>query len=433
MRYRNSSVYVQRMIDKVLWEQQQFVWAYVNDIVIFFNILNEHLQHLNSVFKVLANRNICLSLKKSFLDYFSVKLLDQKVNTLNLITAVKKLEVITQLKFSKSLSTLKKYLDLIRYLQQYILRYAVISKSLQEQKMLLNKIMRKWSSKSVKNTVRKKAVQRVKVEMLTSQKLQIFNQLQAMFFKSIILAHFNLIWQLYIDLNALKEFRFRAHVYHHWSDREIKAESISDEKQKNMKSIYFLSSLLADAETRYWLIELKIADLVWVIQKIHYMIESVIKVTIIYTDYFIIVNTVHQSSLSITLTEKINLCLIWALKYLQHFCLNIHYKFDKFNVILHALFRLTVQNYCQKSDASTLNTFYTMSVYNSELTVYSISLVKLNREFWECLITEYIEGIYWVRVKVMIEANIKLVKNASALLYKVIDEMIYYKDSECSL
>ena len=177
MKYRNSSVYVQRIIDKILWEQQQFAWVYMNNIVISFNTLNEHLQHLNSVFKVLAKKNICLSSKKSFLRHFSVKLLDQKVNTLNLITAAEKLEVITWLKFSKSLSALEKYLDLTEYLQQYISRYAVISKPLQEQKMLLNKVMRKWSSKSVKGTVRKKAVQRVKVEMSTSWELQIFDQL----------------------------------------------------------------------------------------------------------------------------------------------------------------------------------------------------------------------------------------------------------------
>ena len=254
-----------------------------------------------------------------------------------------------------------------------------------------------------------------------------------MFFRSIILAHFNLIWQLYIDLNALKEFEFRAHVYHCWSDEEVKAESASDKKQKNVKSIYFLSRLLADAETRYWLTELKIADLVWVVQKICHMIESVIKVTIIYTDHSVTVNIVHQSSLSMTSTEKMNLHLIWTSEYLQHFYLDVHYKSDKFNVISDTLFRLTEQNYCQKSDASTLNTLYTTSVYNSELVTYLISLVKLNEEFWECLMTEYIEDVHWVRVKTMIEANIKLVKNVSALLYKMISSLIYYKDLKCSL
>ena len=33
----------------------------------------------------------------------------------------------------------------------------------------------------------------------------------------------------------------------------------------------------------------------------------------------------------------------------------------------------------------------------------------------------------------MIEVNIKLDENTSVLLYKLIDNLIYYKDSECSL
>ena len=166
-----------------------------------------------------------------------------------------------------------------------------------------------------------------------------------MFFRLIILAHFNSAHQLYVDLNISKEFRFRAHVYHCWSDNEIKADSASEVKQKDMKSICFLSRLLVNAETRYWPTELKVVRLLWVVQKIWHMIESAIKVTIIYTDHFITVNIVCQSSLSTISTEKINLHLIWVLEYLQCFCLNIHYKSDKFNVILDTLFRLAEWDY----------------------------------------------------------------------------------------
>ena len=130
--YRNSPAYIQRMIDKVLRQQCEFARAYVNDIVIFSVMLKEHLQHLDEVFNVLTEKNICLSLKKSYLGYPSVKLLDQRVDTLELVTAADKLTVIIQLKFPKSLSALKKYLDLTGYLRQYILKYAAIVKPLQE-------------------------------------------------------------------------------------------------------------------------------------------------------------------------------------------------------------------------------------------------------------------------------------------------------------
>ena len=87
--------------------------------------------------------NICLLLKKLYLDYSSVKLLSQRVDALKLVMTVEKLITIIQLKFLKSLSTLKKYLNLTEYLKQYILKYTAIVKCLQEQKILLNKTIKK--------------------------------------------------------------------------------------------------------------------------------------------------------------------------------------------------------------------------------------------------------------------------------------------------
>ncbi len=55
--------------------------------------------------------------------------------------------------------------------------------------------------------------------------------------------HFLSKQQLYIDLNAFKEFDFEVHIYH---AKEITEDSTS--KQKFMKSILFLSRLLQDAK-----------------------------------------------------------------------------------------------------------------------------------------------------------------------------------------
>ena len=74
--------------------------------------------------------NIYLSSRKSFLNYSSVQLLSQKVDVLKLTTAKKKLIVIANLFFLKTLAQLKKYLNLIKYLRQYITYYANITKSL---------------------------------------------------------------------------------------------------------------------------------------------------------------------------------------------------------------------------------------------------------------------------------------------------------------
>ena len=78
MRYRNLSAYVQQMIDQILQSHCGFFRAYVDNIIIYIKMksLNNHLIHLNKVFKSLAEKGICLFSKKFFLRYLTVQLLN---------------------------------------------------------------------------------------------------------------------------------------------------------------------------------------------------------------------------------------------------------------------------------------------------------------------------------------------------------------------
>ena len=64
------------------------------------------------MFKLFQQRRISLNLKKSFLDYSSVILLEQRVDSLGLFTSKEKLTVITSLHFPKSLRELETFLKL---------------------------------------------------------------------------------------------------------------------------------------------------------------------------------------------------------------------------------------------------------------------------------------------------------------------------------
>lgn len=119
-----------------------------------------------------------------------------------------------------------------------------------------------------------------------------------------------------MDLDASKEFGSGAYVYHSSEDgkaafeAQFEAQSedgkaVSAPKQKTQQPIFFLSRLLTDAETRYWLTELEIAGLVWVVKKIRHIIEAAIHTTIIYTDHSAAVSIVRQTSFNTTSTEKL--------------------------------------------------------------------------------------------------------------------------------
>ena len=126
------------MINRILQLYYVYLCIYVNDIVIYSTTLSKYLCHLQYVFDELIFKKICLFSEKFFLNYSLIQLLKQWVEALKLVTVKDKLIVIINLEFSYILIQLKKYLNLIDYLQQYILYYVVIIKFLQLCKTLLN-------------------------------------------------------------------------------------------------------------------------------------------------------------------------------------------------------------------------------------------------------------------------------------------------------
>ena len=123
MKFKNSSTYVQRKIDVILRMYRKFAKIYVDDIVIFNRILKKHIAHLHVVFQLLNFYDINFSLKKSFLDYFIVTLLNQKIDAFDFTTTIDKLKTIFKLNFSYTLKKLKTYLKFIDWLRDFVIFY----------------------------------------------------------------------------------------------------------------------------------------------------------------------------------------------------------------------------------------------------------------------------------------------------------------------
>ena len=67
------------------------------------------------------------------------------------------------------------------------------------------------------------------------------------------------------------------------------------------------------------------------------MIEAVEQTIIIYIDYFIVIFIVQQFSLNTVNIKKLNLYFIQTSEYLQQFCIDVCYKFDKINIVFNTL------------------------------------------------------------------------------------------------
>ena len=97
MKYRNSSVYVQRQIDRILRHHQQFAKTYVNNIVTFSKTLQKHVTHLRQIFKILTQNNISINSLKIFLEFSFGNFLKQHVTLLKFSTNEEKLRTIINL------------------------------------------------------------------------------------------------------------------------------------------------------------------------------------------------------------------------------------------------------------------------------------------------------------------------------------------------
>lgn len=183
-----------------------------------------------------------------------------------------------------------------------------------------------------------------------------------------------------------------------------------------------MSRLLTDAETRYWPTELEVVGLVWVVKKIRHMIEAAVHTTIIYTDHSAAVSIVRQTSLNTTSTEKLNLRLIRASKYLQRFRLDVRYKPGKSNIVPDALSRLASREYRAKPESNSDNT----------VKCFPATLVTMSPEFRRRLLDGYQEP-RWARVRNLIQQNDALEENAAKMPYKIVDDLLYFDDEEKGL
>ena len=178
----------------------------------------------------------------------------------------------------------------------------MIIKFLQLWKTFLNQWM--WSSheKDTDRFKQHRLVRLISIISFSLKELNIFHQLQQLFFKSAILNHFLSKQQLYIDLDVLKEFEFNIYIYYTKTELNL-LKSSSDNisililtllfTQKNTELILFLNHLLTNVKIQYWFTKLKVISIVWIIKKIHHIIKASELFMIIYIDHLTAVLIVH--------------------------------------------------------------------------------------------------------------------------------------------
>ena len=92
--FKNNPAYVQKQIDDLLRPFKTFAKVYVDDVVIFNQSVKKHTGHFEHIFGLFGKMNIALKLSKSYIDYPTVALLGQKVDSFELSISADKFKII---------------------------------------------------------------------------------------------------------------------------------------------------------------------------------------------------------------------------------------------------------------------------------------------------------------------------------------------------
>jgi hypothetical protein len=103
---------MQNVLALFLWI---FILVYINDIIIFFLTLEDHISHLDQVFRAIEDSRVTLSVTRCHFGYQSLLLLGQKVSRLGLSTHKKKVDTILLLEELKDHHDLQVFLGMMVY------------------------------------------------------------------------------------------------------------------------------------------------------------------------------------------------------------------------------------------------------------------------------------------------------------------------------
>lgn len=115
MGYCNSPSHVQRFMDRTLKPFQHFYRAFIDDVVIFSDLFEEHLEHLRQIFALFERRGFRCR-RKSYIGFKSVELLGFHVDAFGLSTMKERMQAFRDLEFPLNLKALETYLGAAGFL-----------------------------------------------------------------------------------------------------------------------------------------------------------------------------------------------------------------------------------------------------------------------------------------------------------------------------
>jgi len=336
--YRNSPAYVQRFMDRLLKPHRHFCRAFIDDVVIFSDSFEDHMKHLEAIFRLFIKKNIGLSAEKSFVGYPSVELLGFYVDALGMHTTEFRTQGFRDMKFPETLKQLETYLGATGFLRNLIPYYAQISEPLQKRKTAMLAQGRAVGRVVPGNPGKRQAYTRSARIDPSPQELASFEELQRIICEKLMTHHPNPDKQLFLQLDGSIQRGFGVMVYH--LKDGCKWEPGRTIPSTDIEPVMFLSRCLTQAELKYGSSELEVACLVWACKRLRTMLHSNRHRIIVLTDHDSTKGIVNSTSLNTTSTDRANRRLSNASIYLSSYPLDVVHMPGRLNLVPDALSRL---------------------------------------------------------------------------------------------
>ena len=147
-----------------------------------------------------------------------------------------------------------------------------------------------------------------RVYEFTNVEIKIFNYFQNQFKQLNFLTHFNRNFRLWVDLNSSQKIKINVMIYHLKENFDVFVEQTTFKFV--IKFILFFNHFFTNVETKYWSTKLKIVDLIWIIKRVHHLMQFVNRSTIVIIDHVVAIDISTQITLTSTNTNKLNFRLI---------------------------------------------------------------------------------------------------------------------------
>lgn len=312
---KNAPSIFQRCVNEILHEFiGKFAYVYIDDVIIFSNSEEEHMQHISLIFKALHGANMKISEEKSKFFKGDIEFLGHIIKHNKITVDPEKIATIRDYEIPKSLKQLRSFLGLAGYYRKFIRDYAKITKPLTIHLRGENGQIKAKQSSKIRINLDQAAMDAFeRIKTLLQERVELYQP------------DFSKPFELTTDASNF---------------------AIGAVLSQERNPITFISRTLSPTEQNYATNEKEILAIVWALQKLRNYLYGIADLTI-YTDHQSLIYSISEKNPNTKLKRWKN--------FIAEFGAEIKYKPGYQNIVADALSRHQINATTADSTMDSIN------------------------------------------------------------------------------